>query len=369
MTRDSRDLLLRCALLCLIARIALQVVGMISVRHHDGDAWDRFNGMWSAWDAPHYLRLAEVGYQPVGTPGDDSFFVVFFPAYPALVHLVHYVITDLVLAGLTTSFLASVGACYLLHRVVCLHHDRPTADRAVLLLLAAPTAFFLFAPYTESLFLVGALGAVYAARTGRWPVAAAAGILASGTRVVGVAVAPALAATALRETGPAGAKVRRLLWCAASGGGLAVYLMINQIVYDDPLHFLDVQREHWFQERVWPWVPIRDAVNSLQDGVTGDLKFIMISRLVAAAVVVLLLLAGVRRLPLGDQLFAWIAFGITMCASWLLSLPRYALVLYPLFIIGARLTASRRVFFPSMAVCVTLQGWLFYRYASGRFTY
>ncbi len=366
---SPRTLLLRCVLLCLLARVALQVVGMASVSNSGGDPWDRFFTLWSAWDAPHYLRLAEVGYRGEGSPGDDPLFIVFFPAYPAAVAVAHVVLRDLVLAGLTVSFAAAVAACYLLHRLVCLHSDRTTADRAVLLLLAFPTAFFLFAPFTESLFLVGALGAVYAARTGRWPLAAAAGALASGARVVGIAVAPALAFQALREPGSAAARTRRLAWAGASAAGLAVYLGINQVVHGDPLHFLEVQREHWFQHRVWPWVPVQDAWDGLADGVTGDLRFILISRLVAVAGIVAVLVLGARHLPRGDLVFVCVAFGITMSASWLISLPRYALALYPLFVIGARRTSSPRVFVPTLALGVAIQGWLFYRYASGRFTY
>ena len=366
---SPRELLARCVLLCLAARVVLQAVGMVSVSRSGDSPWDRFFTLWSAWDAPHYLRLAEVGYRGEGAPGDDPLFIVFFPGYPAAVSVVHVVIRDLVLAGLTVSVAAAVAASYLLHRVVSLHSDRATADRAVALLLASPTAFFLFAPFTESLFLVGALGAVYAARTGRWPAAAAAGVLASGTRVVGVVVAPALAYQALRDPAPLAAKVRRLVWCVLSTAGVAVYLGINQMVHDDPLQFLDVQREHWFQYRVWPWVPVRDAWNGLADGASGDLKFILVSRLVAVAVIASLVVLGARRLPRGDLVFVGLAFLVTMSASWLISLPRYALALYPLFVIGAQRTSSRRVFVPVVVGCVALQGWLFSRYASGRFTY
>jgi hypothetical protein len=365
----ARELLVRCVLLCLAARVVLQVIATVAVERHGGAGLDRFSAVWSAWDAPHYLRLAEVGYQPAGTPGDDPFFVVFFPGYPAAVAVAHLLVPDLVVAGLTVSFAATVAACYLLHRLVCSQTDESTADRAVLLLLAFPTAFFLFAPYTESLFLVGALGAVHAARTSRWWLAAAAGAVGSGTRIVGVAIAPALAWDAVRQPATARQRMVRLVCSGLTATGLLIYLTINQMVYDDPFHFLDVQREHWFQERVWPWVPVRDAVNALQDGTTGDLKFIMISRLIAVVVILAVLLLGVRSLTVGDQVFAWIVFLVTMSASWLLSLPRYALAIYPLFIVAAQRTADRRALVPVLGLSTCLQAWLFYRYASGRFTY
>ncbi|GAA0613361.1 hypothetical protein GCM10009547_14070 [Sporichthya brevicatena] len=364
-----RELLLRCTLLCLAARTVLQVIGVVSVDRHGGDGVGNFFTLWSAWDAPHYLRLAEVGYRPEGSGGDDPLFIVFFPGYPAAVAVVHVVVRDLVLAGLTVSFAAAVAACYLLHRVTFDYAGRAAADRAVLLLLASPTAFFLFAPYTESLFLVGALGAAHALRSGRWPLAAAAGALATGTRVVGVAVPAAMAFRALRAGGPPGVRWRRLAWSATGGAGLLVYLSINQIVHGSPFHFLDVQREHWHQERVWPWVPISDAVEGLTTEGNGYLQFVLVSRLVAAAVVVLLLALGARALRADDLLYTVVAFGITMSAAWLISLPRYALVLWPLFVVLALRTSSRRVLAPVLAGSVLVQGWLFYRYAGGQFTY
>ena len=58
-----------------------------------------------------------------------------------------------------------------------------------------------------------------------------------------------------------------------------------------------------------------------------------------------------------------------LSSVWLLSLPRYVLVLYPLFIVGAQLTARRRVFVPVVGVCVVVQAWWFWRYAGGRWAF
>ena len=54
------------------------------------------------------------------------------------------------------------------------------------LLAFFPAAVFFGAPYSESLFLLLAVGAFYAARTGRWAWAGACAGLASGTRSAGL---------------------------------------------------------------------------------------------------------------------------------------------------------------------------------------
>src|SRR5262249_60087217 len=62
-----------------------------------------------------------------------------------------------------------------------------------LLLLFAPPAFVLFAPYSESLFLLCVVLCLLMARRGRWWLAGAAGALAALTRQQGVFLALPLA--------------------------------------------------------------------------------------------------------------------------------------------------------------------------------
>jgi hypothetical protein len=77
----------------------------------------------------------------------------------------------------------------------------------------------------------------------------------------------------------------------------------------------------------------------------------------------------VWRLRLADVLYGWTGFLLMVSASWLISLPRYLLVLYPLFVIGARFTRSRRVFVPVVLAGAALQGWLMWLYTAGLWTF
>jgi hypothetical protein len=367
---SDRRLLVQFALCALGVRIVLQVIGMLSIRSHGGDARDQFVDLWSRWDASSYLRVADVGYQPDGTPGDDHFFVGFFPGFPVAIRVLHYLTGDYLVAGLLVSYVASVGACWFLYKLVRLSHDHATAWRAVILLLAFPTAYFLSAPYAEALFLCAVLAAVYAARTSQWSTAGIAGAVASGTRVVGFALWPLLALEAIRRSTGARERVANLAWCSVAGAGLGAFLIVNQVVYGTPFQFIKVQKEHWNQGLAWPWQTVEDAWRALDSGsVEGDLHFIMWTRLAAFAVVLPLLVLSVRRLPLGDVAYAWIAFVFVMSSVWLLSLPRYVLVLYPMYILGAQLTARRRVFIPVVAGCAYLQAWWFWRYVGGRWAF
>jgi hypothetical protein len=67
--------------------------------------------------------------------------------------------------------------------------------------------------------------------------------------------------------------------------------------------------------------------------------------------------------------YAWTALALMTSTTWLLSLPRYVLVLYPLYLVAAKLTRREAILCPVLAACVVLQGWLFYRYSAGAWTF
>ncbi len=123
----------------------------------------RLLGVWQRWDACWYLRIAEFGYE-VGEPG-----TAFFPVYPTAIRLLGPLLFgNLALAALVVSGISYIAAMSFLHALVSADVDRETAERSMLYLSVFPTAFFLFAPFTESTFLALALGTLYCMRTGRY---------------------------------------------------------------------------------------------------------------------------------------------------------------------------------------------------------
>jgi hypothetical protein len=371
-TPSVPSLLGRLVLFCIGIRVGLEAIGLASLTFHDQQVWPNALELWSRWDAHHYLRLAEVGYVQSSPPPntDDPLYIVFLPFFPLAVHIVSLAVQNLVLSALAVSFAASVGAAYLLFRVVALDADEAAAWRAVILLFSFPSAYYLAAPYSEALFLFAVLASVYAARTGRWAAAGITGALATGTRVTGIALAPALLAEVFARRAGASDHIRRVAWISLAAAGLLAYLAINQIVHGDPLYFLEVQRTHWFQGLTYPWEPVRGAIKALlAGGNDSTFTFIYVGIVGGALVALPLLVLAVRRLRLSDVLYGWSGFLLIMSAAWLVSLPRYLLVLYPLFVVGARLCRSHSVFIPLVVAGAALQGWLMWRYSVGQWTF
>lgn len=171
----------------LLTRVALAAVAWAadalvpaSTYHVSGDP-----GPWVRWDALWYLDLASRGYLDLQ---DGRSGLVFPPLYPLLVRGLATVGLPPLAAALLVSNGALLGALVLLGRLL----PGEAGVRAAWYLCLFPSAFVLGAPYTESLYLLLAIGAFAAAEEGRWDQASAAALLACATRVVGVLLVPGL---------------------------------------------------------------------------------------------------------------------------------------------------------------------------------
>jgi hypothetical protein len=109
---------------------------------------DSFAAALSTWDSQHYIRIAEVGYQP------GLLTNAFGPLYPWSIRALNLVTGDSLVSGLLIANLASALALYLVHYLVRTRFNEACAWRSLVLLLAFPTAFYLNLIYTEALFLL-----------------------------------------------------------------------------------------------------------------------------------------------------------------------------------------------------------------------
>ena len=141
-------------------------------------------GVWQRWDACWYSKIATFGYEP------QELSVNFWPAFPVAMGILADLMGGAVaFAGLVVSGVAYIAAMIGLRRLVERDVDEPVARWTVLFISVFPTAFFMFAPFTESLFLALAVWTIIGARERRWLLAAIAGALAALTRIQGLFLA------------------------------------------------------------------------------------------------------------------------------------------------------------------------------------
>ncbi len=292
-----------------------------------------FPEAWNRWDAPHYLTIATEGYRA------RPLFLVFFPLYPFLIRCLVWTGVTPALLALLLSNVASLGAAYFLYRLTAHDYGDEIALRAVWYLAIFPTAYFLCAGYTESLFLLTALACVYAARLRRWWLAGVLGCLATATRLVGLAVVPALLLEAMQQhrQEPGSVSIRRVM--GASGVavfGFVVHLLINYAVTGSWFWFLIPLKDHWSKAFRWPWRGFYEST-TIAHLLHPDPEFL------GAWTGLLLMPWVVARLRYAASAFYIVSFLMFTSSSFWLSLPRYTLSQFPLFILFARWGSRRWV--------------------------
>jgi Gpi18-like mannosyltransferase len=194
------------------------------------------------WDGPIYLRIAHEGYADKHTAG-------FFPLYPLLISGVNSILGSPLYSALIVSWVAFVGAIYFYIKILKKLFgikDNFEAMRGALLFILFPTAIFLIAVYTESLFALLALGAIYFALSKKYLPSALFAMFATATHVNGVFVL-ALIALLLYEQKE---KLINILLALVIGSlGLVFFMAFLLVHYHNPLEFVSAQKTNgWLQQ-------------------------------------------------------------------------------------------------------------------------
>lgn len=354
---DRETALLVIALKALVLVIATLSVGTLF------DSKDSWSTLWNRWDASHYLRLAEQGYTAVG---EGQFSIVFYPLYPWMVRAVAFVWQNYFAAALLVSGVTSLCAALLLRRLVELDQSAKVAQSTVWYLLIFPTAYFLHIAYSESLFITLVIGCMLAARKRAWALAGTLGALACLTRVNGLVLIPTLLVEAYLQYSRTRRIDWRWLWIGATGLGFVAYLFLNYRVTGDPFAFSKIMEEHWYKKVTSPWVGVygvwqRIPHFNLTEGL-HEFVFIAFSFICTVW-------SWVKLRP---------SYAVWMTLNWLLitgtafvvSVPRYCLTLFPIFILLARLAAKRPLAgYFATAVSLLLLGLFATKFAHGTWAF
>jgi hypothetical protein len=225
---------------------------------------------WNHWDATRYVDVAQYGYR-------DVFYTPFFPLLPLLIKGIALLCGNqgYLAIGMLISNAALLGTLFVLYHLASDTLGERVGRRALLYLCIFPTAFFFFAAYNESLFLLMTCGAFLAMRLQKWWLAGVLGLLAGLTRTAGVMLAlpflyevwmnrPLLATSETRpgfwpqiwERVP---KALPVLLIPLGTLGYCVFCWHN---FGTPLAFATVQ-VHWGRVTAWPWSGIVSALIEL----------------------------------------------------------------------------------------------------------
>lgn len=341
-------------------RIVLTLIGVISnlilssqfpkPEHFSDHLW---LDIWGVWDTGWYMGIAENGYSATASTQPDIVSqanYAFFPLYPMLMKILGAVVGDPFLAGIIISNIALLAGCFYLYKLALMDSDEPTALDSVKYLLVFPTAFIFSSVFTESLFLALLVSSFYYARKGNWLAAGILGFFGALTRSLGVIIIIPLAYEYLRMN-----KTIRRDFCFLFliPLGTAVFAGYNYFLTGDFLAFAHVQAAwgHRF------FNPLRVLWDGLFSTKLFNARIYAIFTAGYTTVILALFIIFSRRIRFAYWMIGIFLVLIPLC-SGLQSLPRYILIIFPLYILMARISRNDYINQAITIILAVLQGFL-----------
>ena len=288
---------------------------------------------WANFDGVHYLRIAGAGYSNNGG---------FFPLYPLLIHVLSLFFGTIKIFGKVEFFSAlfvsnvfSLLSLVVFYKLLRIDYLDGFAKKIIFFLLVFPTAFFFGSVYTESIFLLLSLLAFLCARKGKWLFAGLFGGLLSATRIVGNIILPALIIEYMSQK-----KARPLkAWpLALVPLGLLIYMWFSLEKWNNAFYFVKAQGMLLNNRSVnsiilFPQTLIRYC-KILLTLTPNQYEFwiAILEFFTFFFVAVLLYIAWKNKVRVSYLVFSVFCFLIPVSSGTFSGLPRYALVLFPIFI-------------------------------------
>ena len=328
----------------LITRVGLLAVGVFAMsgmkERLSGQPWHLSNlpflDMWGRWDTGWLLSIAKRGYS-VEPLYEQETNLNFFPLYPLLMRALASLMPngsdqDFLLAGVIISNACLLVALVFLRRLVLLDFEHCVAKRTLFYLLVFPTSFYFSAVYTEPLFLTLTVMTFYYARKEKWWLAGLCGGLSALTRTIGVFVLIPIAYIYLESRQ---FKIKQIDWSAAAllliPLGLAPFYIHLYQLTGDPFAFAAAQAVRGRQLTPPP---------ALLGRIYSNLQFQRDHFGAYSPLVDVLFTIGplgvigysLHRLKPYYLIFALYAWLVPVLCGTLIGMPRYVLIIFPLFI-------------------------------------
>jgi Gpi18-like mannosyltransferase len=296
------------------------------------------NWVWGFgnFDGVHYLRLAQNGYTAEYTQA-------FFPLYPLLIRLFNFLPKntglDLSLytdpsyfyTGMLLSIVIFIPALYFLYKLWQEEYNQKISDIAILLLLSFPTAFYFGAIYSEALFLLLVVLVFWSVKKDKFILAGVFAALASATKIQGALLFVFLVIELWNK--------HRRTWrdwlgVFISPLGLVIYMMFLKQTVGDPLYFLTSQSAFGasrtsslvlLPQVFYRYFKIMITVNPLTLNYFNALvEFIFTSVLIVGVVL------AFKKIKFSYWVFVVLAVIMPTLTGTFSSMPRYALLAFPL---------------------------------------
>jgi Gpi18-like mannosyltransferase len=289
-----------------------------------------FLDMWRRWDANHLVNIAEHGYFSSATFPNAT---AFFPLVPLAIRVLSWTGMPPVAAGLLLSAIGTTVALTYLYRLAESELGEGSGRRAMIYLALFPTAVFLVAPYSEPIYLAGAIAAFYYARRDRWLMVGPFAALAVGSRLAGLFLLFGLAVEFLRQRDFTKDRILNALNGLLMGGlplvAYAVYLNANT---GNPLQFLTSQREGWGREYVGPVASFLNTWRTWEGAYFTNWMFAWRVEILAALIGLAIVTWALLKAEWGYAAYMGAGLAALITSAWYYSIPRMLLTWFPIML-------------------------------------
>lgn len=286
---------------------------------------------WANFDGVHYLSIAANGYS------ND---LGFFPLFPIAIKFLAILFGGVkafdlgyFLSGFLVSNICLGFSLWIFYKLISIDFPKKIALESIIFLLIFPTSFFFASIYSESLFLLLALLSFYFARNKNWFLSGLFAMLLSATRIVGIAIIPALIYEFFKEEKKLSAKFLPLI---LSPIGLLLYALYNKFQFGDTFLFIEahakinptrtVSSVILIPQTIFRYIKILATTNGYFEWWIALLEISLFT-----FAVIMLYFAFKKKIRASYLIYSAFALLIPASSGTFSGLPRYIIVLFPMF--------------------------------------
>ena len=292
-------------------------------------SWDVIN-MHNHWDTYWYLDIIKNGYylKNNNTLSD----IVFFPLYPFLIKLLGTLLFgNYVLAGWVISMTALLGACAFFYKLLQEFHPDVDPELPIILMLIFPTAFFFNIVYTEALFLFLTITTFYYTFRRNFYLAGIFALLGALTHSNGVFLALPILWEILRINGWKSIFTKKIIPVFFAPLGSFLFIFYDYLKFHNLFLFFNIESA-WGRSFSINWEHFSLFSHPAIVNLSLDIFFTIF-------ILTIIFLVYKNLSPL-YAVFMSLTVAAALTSGTLMSIGRYSLVLFPIFILLAKIKSK-----------------------------
>jgi Gpi18-like mannosyltransferase len=298
------------------------------------------------WDGQAYLAIANKGYT-----GTQIGLAAYFPFYPMIIKAMSIItLGNYLMSALLVSWLSFLSALFFLYKLLRIDFNQEVSSKTIKYLLLFPFSFYFITAYSESLFLLLTVLSFYSFRKSNFTLSSILGLLATATRVTGIALFPALLFELLDSSKAKLTHLKKTIFLITIVPfGLLSFMFYLFINTGNALYFLTIEKLNFERTQItYPFKVILAYIKSIILH-PGNRFIARDSTLIAIEIIVsILFFIGIVfvwfKIRKSYAVYSFIAWSLPLMTGRTGSILRYVIILFPCFILLGLLNKKYKYF-------------------------